>query len=147
MSLHVSPSDPYNTLGPLDASSGQSQILGGLVSLLQVPRAGLPSVGHKLPVLRGQAPGLWDSSLVCVIAWGVGVLVRPCLCLSQCLSVPFYPCGGGGCEACFQLFFSRWYAIGNCRLCVSTEEMSSEFSYAATFIYDHLSLPKTHFSL
>ena len=41
------------------------------------------------------------------------------------------------------LFQQTVYPIGNCRLCVSMEEMSAGFSYAA--ISDHLSLLKTHF--
>lgn len=96
----------------------KARYFGGFMSLAQVPRDGVPDVGHKPFPLQGEALGLRDPSPLCVAGWGF--LVRPYLSLSYpSWCGPFILCCGGRCLVSFQFFLSRNYSIFSCIFGVS----------------------------
>lgn len=102
---------PHTFLGLLDISliSFQNQTFWGLLSASQVPKIGVPDVGHKPLTPRGCAFYLWNSFWLWSAALWVG-FVRPHLCISYpSWCGPFFHCRG---EAVQLVFWSFSFGVG-----------------------------------
>lgn len=90
---------------------------GGLMSLVLVPRFGVPSVGTNFSFLRDRLC-LWNPSLLCTAMLRVKFLGKHCIVYHLDCG-PFILCCGRGCWANFQVFSSGNYSICSCGFGVS----------------------------
>lgn len=93
----------YSTLGPWDVHAvgfPRLVLLRGLISPVQIPKAGVMDGGHQLLLLqRGSC--LWDPSLLYVDTPGVG-FSQNCLCLSYTLNMILLSFDVESCSSRFQ---------------------------------------------
>ena len=97
----------------------QSQIFGGLIFPVQVPRVGGPDVGLKPLASQEEAPCLWylPCLWVTVLGWGFGETTSlPLLPVSVW---PFYLWLWKSCSASFQVFFRENCSVRSWRSGVS----------------------------